>query len=761
MPFDDFLKNRNGGGPVGTPMFLPLSSLTAALPAELSQLPLTEASRQQAEAWWRYAVTPLSKLPCQQRFEKIELSFESPGQPETHQKESWKAFLACCPEAGEGLVVTRTTVVESFPGTLFNTAGSEAERQLQTIVEQLPVVAWTTDKQFIWKSIVGSFGNTADRVDLTWLLGKSIDEVLPSETGGPSPFRIHYERALAGDLVQFTMPWNSREYEVRLRPFLGSTESHDGVIGAAIDVTAQVAAKKLARFERDRFRLVFERAMDGLVVHDVEGRILAANPATQQSLGYSEAELLQMNVSDIQVGHPFEDLVALWRQIANGVSFPGSIEGRQRCKNGEIIDVEVRVGLFAQTDPPLLLACGRDISERKRIEQERAVLANRLETRQRLESLGLLAGGIAHDFNNLLTTILGNAGIVRRRVRSDRESAEAVSDIEQSCRLAADLCRQLLAYAGGGKIIVADHDISQIVGEMAHLLRSMIPPGVDFEQNLQPDLPMIEVDASQIRQVVMNLITNASEACRASGGSIKVSTRVVTLGTQFFATTYLGEQLPEGNYISIEVCDTGCGMPDEVAQRIFEPFYTTKFTGEGLGLAAVLGIVRQYRGAISVSSKLGEGSQFVVYLPIAEGLSEVNSSPRPASDGSMQVFRTIMIVEDEPMVRNLAARVLKKSGYCVIEHGTGDAALEFVARERPVLSAILLDLTMPGRSGVDIFPELRELCLDVPIVMTSGFSEQTVRRQSNGAQPDVFLQKPFSPEELLIAIQEGIGSVSG
>ena len=362
---------------------------------------------------------------------------------------------------------------------------------------------------------------------------------------------------------------------------------------------------------------------------------------------------------------------------------------------------------------------------------------------QKLESLGVLAGGIAHDFNNLLVGVLGNASLALSELSEDSPARRFVQDVETSAQRAAELTRQMLAYSGRGKFVVEPLNLSHLVHEMTQLLGRVISKRARLSMHLRDDLPAVVADATQLRQVVMNLITNASDALVGESGLITVRTGTFVADTRMLAGTYLKEELPAGDYVYLEVTDSGVGMDAETRGRIFEPFFTTKFTGRGLGLAAVLGIVRGHKGAIDVTSEPGCGTVFRVLLPASAAVADVPVA-RHVGPAEWKARGVALIVDDEEAVRSVARHVLERSGFTVVEAATGEDALAIcAAHESPRI--VLLDLTMPGMSGEATLNELQRRWPTLPVIVSSGFMPD----DGSGIAAAPFLAKPYRPSELI------------
>lgn len=393
-----------------------------------------------------------------------------------------------------------------------------------------------------------------------------------------------------------------------------------------------------------------------------------------------------------------------------------------------------------------------DVTERERAENERSILQTQLLQAQKLESLGLLAGGIAHDFNNILTAILGGATTARLGLPPESSAHADLEIVINAARRAANLTRQMLAYSGKGHFEIRSVDLSRVVGEIANLLESTIPKKVQLTLKLPSGLPPIEADVAQLQQVVMNLVINGAEAIGDERGTV-----VVTTGTQDIdqvsAQQMFGAQLPVGPYVFIEVHDSGAGMDAETQNKIFDPFFSTKFTGRGLGLAAVLGIVRRHGGAIKLYSSPGRGSTFKVLFPA----SHRPPVEVPKADPLYRGHGLALIIDDDAGVRAAARRIFSAFGFETLEAENGRAGVEIFGRRAGEIAVVLLDMTMPDMTGEETFQELRRLRADVPVILTSGYNEieATSRFTSKGLAG--FLQKPFGPADVAARLRAALG----
>lgn len=395
-----------------------------------------------------------------------------------------------------------------------------------------------------------------------------------------------------------------------------------------------------------------------------------------------------------------------------------------------------------------LVGVTTDVTERKQAEAQREAMNRQLLDAQKWESLGVLAGGVAHDFNNILTVILGSAGLARKGLPQFSPAGAYLEQIEQASRRAADLCRQLLAYAGRGQVPVGKTDLNQLITTSAALLEVSASKAVVLRFDLASELPLVSADAGPVRQVLVNLVMNAAEAIGEATGEVVVATRFVEVGV----VTPGGYHLPPrpGHYVRLIVSDTGSGMQPNVRARMFDPFYTTKFPGRGLGLAAVLGILRAHNGAISVESVPGRGTTFEVLWPVQGAAPTVHAEPATLA---RRTTGKALVVDDEMYVREVTASTLEELGYETLLAGDAMAALELLRRNnRDDVHLAVIDVVMPGMSGDQLLGELRAFNPNLAAVLVSGFTD---RRVMNATLPPrtEFLQKPFHPEELITVVK--------
>ena len=507
------------------------------------------------------------------------------------------------------------------------------------------------------------------------------------------------------------------------------------------------------RESEKRYRTLVENAPEAIVVLEVDsGRFVDVNENAARLFKFSREDLLRLGPSDLSPElqpdqQPSAEAASkLIQRALEGESL--TFEWLHRDAVGTEIPCEVRLLRLPSSQAKLVRGSVTDIRPRKQAEKERHELEAQVQHSQKLESLGVLAGGIAHDFNNLLTPILGHSDLALSKLAPTSPALEHIEYIQKASLGAAELCQQMLAYSGRGQFVVRSFSLSSVVKEMGHLLQTVIPKNVAVEFNLAEDLPPIEADSSQIQQVFLNLVTNAADAIGEENGFISITTGTLEVSDDYAYQAIWDESLDLGLYTYVEVTDNGCGMDDETRSRIFEPFFTTKETGRGLGLAAVLGIVRAHHGTIKIYSEVGRGSTFKVLLPCTEKSEEPLEQNLP-SPTDWRGSGTVLVIDDEKAVRIVAARMLESKGFQVLTAEDGVEALEVFQKNRDRIRAVLLDLSMPQMGGEEVFRELRKLQPGIPVIMSSGYNEKDVTRKFVGKDLTGFVQKPYRQADLM------------
>lgn len=526
------------------------------------------------------------------------------------------------------------------------------------------------------------------------------------------------------------------------------------VQGIVRDFTQRQRAHEAIQKSEKWFRLLIEQLPSLIAVHR-DKKIVWANDATVNALGTTRDKLIGRAALDIV--HPDDRAIAaarMMRQRQTGRPSP-LLEERMVRDDGTVMHTELTAIPLEFEGEPSDIVIANDITERLKAENERQQLERRIQHAQKLQSLGVLAGGIAHDFNNLLMGVLGNASLALMDLPTTSPVRENLQHIELAARRAADLTRQLLAYAGKARFVTQPMCLSSAVQEMVQLLKTVVSKRASLRVDCAAGLPMIDADAMQLRQVIMNLITNASDALGENDGTITIRTSLREITDEELTGTLLGAHLRGGPYVTLEVSDSGVGMDTDTKERIFEPFFTTKSAGHGLGLAAVLGIVRGHRGAIQVYSEPGRGTCIKAFFPLTTSAS--CTSNNPDSTNSWTGYGTILIVDDDTTAQTTARQILQKKGFSVIVASDGLEALELYCQDTLGVSLVILDVTMPRMSGEETFRALRSVNANLRILLTSGFNAQEVYDRFAGKKLSGFIQKPYSASELVQQVALALG----
>jgi PAS domain S-box-containing protein len=519
-----------------------------------------------------------------------------------------------------------------------------------------------------------------------------------------------------------------------------------------IELELQKEELELAKIEietgLEKYEDLYDFAPVGYFTFDETGMILSANLTGARMLGMERSRLVKrrFQLSILSASQPIFNAF-----LKNAFDGRGKCEcevtlvkeqGRQQVAHVEASAVPSSPGKVTQCRAVMM-----DITARKEAETSRQQMEERFRQAQKLESLGTMAGGIAHDFNNLLSVILGHAELVLADLPPALPARVSLQEIIKATQRAADLSRQMLAFSGGGHLTLAPLDLSELIADMRRMAESAISKKARLSCRFAKCPLVVRADSTQMRQVIMNLLINASEAIGDRDGQITVVTSSIDCDRAFLDRLAIEPALPEGRYVSLEISDTGCGMAPDTLARAFDPFFTTKFTGRGLGLAVVQGIVRDHRGALEVRSEVGEGTTFRILLPAAEAVVPP-VKPRDGIQHSWRGSGLVLLVDDVAMVRSLGKKLLEKMGFTVLTAVDGCDAVEIFAKHAPEIVCVLLDMMMPRMDGREALRELRRLRPDVRVVICSGYDRERLDR----LLPDPtgrlgFIQKPFQIAE--------------
>jgi len=588
------------------------------------------------------------------------------------------------------------------------------------------------------------------------MTGMSLASLDTPETLQLAPERM--QRLLSGEHLTFEVEHYRRGgqlFQLEVSSRLIDCDGEPNLIAFHREITERKLQEAALKKREHEFRMLAEAIPQMVWVSAADGGNVYTNDQWVAYTGLSREESLGEGWT--RALHPDDLLVAgeAWRR-AVATTGDYALEARMRCADGAYRWWLIR-GVPVRDEAGTVLkwfgTC-TDIDALKRAEQELRSLEKQFQQAQKLESLGVLAGGVAHDFNNILSIISGYCSLLKL----DQELlAEYLPEIERAVERAAELCRQMLAYAGKTRFVLARIDLVGLMVEMARMLRSTLKQNAALLFQHSVDDIYLMGDAGQIRQVAMNLIINASEAIGEGQGEIRVSLDRKHFGAGAAGYDHLGREIPPGEYACLEVSDDGCGMDEETRLRIFEPFFTTKFSGRGLGMSAVLGIIKTHGGALQLESRPGEGTRFRVYLPALEqGSAQALAVTGPVAPAPWRGDGTVLLVEDEPMVRGLASTMLKNLGFEVVEAVDGREALERYRGQAGDFRLVVTDLGMPVMDGYQLFRELKALDPLLPVVITTGFGDVDVTTRISLEEIAGFLGKPYNYSQLKEVLRKAL-----
>ncbi|HWB87343.1 MAG TPA: PAS domain S-box protein [Bryobacteraceae bacterium] len=503
----------------------------------------------------------------------------------------------------------------------------------------------------------------------------------------------------------------------------------------------------------ERFRRVFEEGPLGLALVGRDYRFVKVNSALCRMVGYSEAELIQKTFAEIT--HPddiFADVELAERLFKREIPF-FRMQKRYVKKTGEVIWINLTASIILKPDGEPLhgIAMVEDITEIKHSQEEALI-------RQKLESLGTLAGGIAHDFNNLLGAVQAQAELALAEVDEASSCKEELQAICQVAMRGSEIVRQLMIYAGEESSVVGLIDLSKTVDEMLSLLKVSVTKHAVIEAHLNQRLPAVRASAAQIRQIVMNLITNASDAIGDRDGVIRVITGQVTL--KEISASPSSRTLPDGDYVQLEVTDTGRGISLQTQAMVFDPFFTTKGAGRGLGLAVVQGIVRSLGGVIHVASEQDKGTTFQVLLPSSTATADLGSHAMTGNQEPALPSQhgTVLVVEDETPLRQAIVKMLRKTGFEIFEAADGSSAIDLLRTGGSKMDVMLLDMTLPGASSHEIVAAAANAKPSIKVILTSAYSRERIAGAMSAPQIHSFVRKPFQLGDLLKIIRSSLST---
>jgi PAS domain S-box-containing protein len=597
----------------------------------------------------------------------------------------------------------------------------------------------------------------------------------------PIARETHSPSSPTGRAVTLELEYDLSEYFSKSR-ILALAFTSFGILGTAVFIAAlwlilrrmaivplqkEIEDRERAERELERSRGFLQTVIDAfpesLLVIDTDHSIAMANKSTAETTGKNPSDLIGLSCFAVshhstEPCHDEDHLCPLKKVMETKDTI--TVEHIHLDAQGNRRTIELAAAPIFNEDGEVvqIIESCRDITARKEAEDAKLQLERQVQHAQKLESLGVLAGGIAHDFNNILMGVLGYAELSLLKLPPESPVRDNVQNIVSSAIRAADLAKQMLAYSGKGQFVVEPMNVNRMIVEMIHLLKTTVSKTAVLKFDLSKNIPEIEADVTQVRQVFMNLITNASEAIEEKSGVITVSTGVMDVDGDCLEGEFVNQDVAEGSYTFFEVSDTGCGMDSETQEKLFDPFFTTKFTGRGLGMAATLGIIRGHKGAIKVYSEPGKGTTVKVLFPCGEAALD-DADITIGDEGALTPQRrqqggTILIVDDEETVRAVAKQTLASHGFNVLVAEDGKEGLSVFREDPGGIALVLLDMTMPRMGGEETFSEMRKIRPDLPIVLSSGYNEQEATRRFAGKGLAGFIQQPYRPTELVQKLHE-------
>lgn len=545
---------------------------------------------------------------------------------------------------------------------------------------------------------------------------------------------------------QFERRFITKSGEVRYMyvsatPILSEDGTFLGSFAMTTDITERKVSENALRNLETSYRMFLDASPDMVLTKDSAGHYLFANKKLLNFMHCTASEL---------IGKTDYDLLPLQlaEQCAN--SDRAVMQQNEMVRVDEIIDdriVETIKFPFQFADGSMGLGGYiRDITEKRREDSERQFFEMRRTHAQKLESLGILAGGIAHDFNNILAAILNNAEYALLELGDNNPVSNCIQEILTSTHRAAELSRQMLAYSGKAPFSLAAVDLNEMITSLGSLIQASIPKKIGIKFRLTEERLLIHADQTQIKQIILNLVTNAWESYEDRSGQVVVTTGIQFLSNSGHAQDVHKEPIAEGNYVFVRIEDSGCGIPESMLSRIFDPFFSSKFTGRGMGLAVVQGIVRSHKGSIEVESHANTGTKVTVYLPAQVEARESHALERSESH-IVNRSGFVLLVDDELAILKIGKRILERIGYQVMVATNGKEALDIFTTHRNTIALIILDLTMPVMNGEETLLEIRKTAPNIPVILSSGFNESEMARFGH-TKVTAFIQKPYLASSL-------------
>lgn len=572
----------------------------------------------------------------------------------------------------------------------------------------------------------------------------------PRPECSPADLLVNPDRPLRGVGAEIVISDGSRRH---VRFILLPVKDADGEVRYLMEVAEDLTQQRQTELElAERNRQLSERetrrlasltqtVTDAIITVDTDLKITVWNPGAEKAFGYTVDEAIGRHIRMIHTSD--EDVAEIQKSLVEKGVFIG--EKVCRKKNGEPVDIAISVSCLKDVDGNIegFLGFMKDVTELRRTQQQ-------LFHAQKMESIGTLAGGIAHDFNNILSSILGHVSFLKDSVPPDSDLYTDIDGIDSAAMSAASLTRQLLGFARGGRYQPRPTCLNDVVDDTLEMFSRTAGKNILLRKSLHPDLWTVEADRTQMQQVLMNLCINSRDAM-PDGGTLLLETSNIELSEEDIRPAYLPAQ--PGRYVKLSVSDTGTGMDEETRRRAFEPFFSRRERGTGLGLAMVYGIVRNHGGFTTLYSELGKGTTVRICLPVVEAIVEEEKTAAPEI---LTGTETILVIDDEPAVRQVLARMLERMGYSVLVAGSGEEGVATYAANKDKIDLVLLDMLLPDMPGEEVFDRLKETNPDVGVLLSSGFSETqpAIEAQRRGALG--FLEKPYAMSELSVEIRNAL-----
>ena len=547
-----------------------------------------------------------------------------------------------------------------------------------------------------------------------------------------------------------TLKW----IEISMTFLRGGDQIPIGVLGFSRDISDKKAARDALKLSEAQYQLLFNSIHEAVCSIDLNYRITSISPSMETYLGYKKEEFIGKPLHDLKI-LPKSDIKKGLSRVARALRGEtlDSEEYTFFSRDGSTVFAEVSGAPIIENGKVIgMISVARNITERKQVETEKAELENQNRQLQKAESLGRMAGAIAHHFNNQLQVVMGNIEMAMDDLPQDTDTSEILTEAMKAGRKAAEVSGQMLTYRGQTPGKHALLGLSEICRQCLTLLQAAAPKGIILKNDFPASDPIIRADPCQIQQVLTNLVTNAWEAEGDNKGIIALTVKTVLKADIPVSKRFPVDWQPQETiYACLEVTDTGCGMPGQDIEKIFDPFFTTNFTGRGLGLPVVLGIVRAHGGGVTVESKQGQGSVFRLFLPVWAESASISSKQADITR-EIEGGATLLVVEDEIQVRIMVKKMLTRLGFTVLEAGDGIEAVEVVRRHPDIIRCVICDLTMPGMNGWETMSALRSLSPGIPVVLSSGYNAERVMAGAHAERPQAFLEKPYQLNALCSTI---------